>query len=79
MSPQLPGPSVAVSIGARVYPMSVPACIEFNAMLVSHGPLKNVPHGELRKRNHGLVDNSSSDHACIMCTWLVTSASPGVI
>jgi hypothetical protein len=46
MLPQLPGPSVAVSTGARVCPMSVHACIVFDAMLVSHGPLKNFPHGE---------------------------------
>jgi hypothetical protein len=45
MSPQLPGPSVAVSTGARVGPMSVHACRVF-AVLVSHGPFKKFPHGE---------------------------------
>jgi hypothetical protein len=45
MSPQLLGPSVAVSMGARVGPMSVHACRVF-AMLVSHGPLKNFPPKE---------------------------------
>jgi hypothetical protein len=54
MSPQLLGPSAAVSIGARVCPMSVHACIVFNAMLVSHGPLKNFPHGE-EKGTMGLL------------------------
>jgi hypothetical protein len=54
MSSQLPGPSVAVSIGARMYPMSVHACIQSNAMLVSHGPLKNFPHGE-EKGTMGLL------------------------
>jgi hypothetical protein len=45
MSPQLPGPSIAVSTGARVCPMSVHAC-EVIEMLVCHGPLKNFSHGE---------------------------------
>jgi hypothetical protein len=51
---QLPESSVAVSTGARVCPMSVEACIVFNAMLVSHGPLKNFPHGE-EKGTMGLL------------------------
>jgi hypothetical protein len=54
MSLQLPGPSAAVSIGARVYPKSVHACIIFNAMLVSHGPLKNFSRGE-EKGTMGLL------------------------
>jgi hypothetical protein len=45
MSPQLPGPSIAVSTGARVGPMSVHACRVF-AMIVSHGPLEKFPPGE---------------------------------
>jgi hypothetical protein len=53
-SPQLPRPSTAVSIGARVYPKSVHACIVFNAMLVSHGPLKNFLHEE-EKGTMGLL------------------------
>jgi hypothetical protein len=59
MSPQLPEPSVAVSTGARVGPMSKHACRVF-AMLVSHGPFKKSPTWK-RKRAHGLVDNSTSD------------------
>jgi hypothetical protein len=54
MSLQLPGTSVAVSTGARVCPMSVHASIVFKAMLVSHGPSKNFPHGE-EKGTMGLL------------------------